>query len=200
MTPSPTTTTTTARLRRFHVLRTLLVLGVSITGVSSSSISSPNLQQQQQQQPNATQQLVDNDNNHNSSSIFSGVATNASFSTVDNITASSSNSNSTIRTNSSTVTTYEYLYENQRHQAPQWMVDFMAFRQELFLKTVEPVIVFLLGPLEDAAVEDEAYDYDSTTSSSRAWKTTMMLSQTTSQTKGAATAVKTQSESAYTYD
>ncbi|KAL7560546.1 hypothetical protein ACA910_001418 [Epithemia clementina (nom. ined.)] len=31
--------------------------------------------------------------------------------------------------------------------APQWMYHFMAFRQRLFLQTVEPVIVTLLGPV-----------------------------------------------------
>ena len=32
--------------------------------------------------------------------------------------------------------------------APQWMVDFVQFRKRLFMQTVEPVIVTLLGPLE----------------------------------------------------
>jgi hypothetical protein len=32
---------------------------------------------------------------------------------------------------------------------PAWMVDFIAFRNRLFLQTVEPVIVMLVGPVED---------------------------------------------------
>ena len=34
---------------------------------------------------------------------------------------------------------------------PAWMVDFVEFRKRLFLKTVEPVIVTLLGPVVDEA-------------------------------------------------
>jgi hypothetical protein len=30
--------------------------------------------------------------------------------------------------------------------APQWMVEFVNFRQRLFMRTVEPIIVTLLGP------------------------------------------------------
>lgn len=33
--------------------------------------------------------------------------------------------------------------------APQWMVEFIAFRQRLFLRTVEPIIVKILGPVEE---------------------------------------------------
>jgi hypothetical protein len=33
--------------------------------------------------------------------------------------------------------------------APNWMVEFMAFRQRLFLQTVEPIIVKILGPVEE---------------------------------------------------
>jgi len=33
-------------------------------------------------------------------------------------------------------------------RAPEWMYDFVAFRQSLFLKTIEPVIVTLLGPVD----------------------------------------------------
>ena len=33
--------------------------------------------------------------------------------------------------------------------APTWMVEFMAFRQRLFLQTVEPIIIQILGPIED---------------------------------------------------
>eukprot|EP00977_Amphora_coffeiformis_P007985 scaffold1803_cov92-Amphora_coffeaeformis.AAC.8 len=37
--------------------------------------------------------------------------------------------------------------------APQWMYNFVAFRKRLFLQTIEPIIVLLLGPCED---DDEA--------------------------------------------
>ena len=33
--------------------------------------------------------------------------------------------------------------------APQWMVDFIDFRQRLFLRSVEPIVVALLGPVEE---------------------------------------------------
>ena len=39
-------------------------------------------------------------------------------------------------------------------QAPQWMHDFVDFRQRLFLATVEPVIVALLGPCEEETQSD----------------------------------------------
>lgn len=32
--------------------------------------------------------------------------------------------------------------------APQWMVEFVNFRQRLFLQTVEPIVVALLGPAQ----------------------------------------------------
>lgn len=37
--------------------------------------------------------------------------------------------------------------------APTWMVEFIAFRQRLFLLTVEPIIVQIVGPLEDEIIE-----------------------------------------------
>ena len=37
--------------------------------------------------------------------------------------------------------------------APTWMVEFVAFRQRLFLRTVEPIIVLILGPVEDNEAE-----------------------------------------------
>ena len=36
-------------------------------------------------------------------------------------------------------------------EAPAWMVDFVAFRKRLFLRVVEPVIVGILGPVEEQA-------------------------------------------------
>jgi hypothetical protein len=39
---------------------------------------------------------------------------------------------------------------------PEWMVEFIKFRERLFLRTIEPVIVALLGPLED---DDDNYSY-----------------------------------------
>ena len=41
--------------------------------------------------------------------------------------------------------------------APIWMVEFVAFRQRLFLWTVEPIIVQILGP-----VEEDSYATDTT--------------------------------------
>jgi hypothetical protein len=35
--------------------------------------------------------------------------------------------------------------------APAWMIDFVKFRKRLFLQTVEPIIVQLLGPPEEQA-------------------------------------------------
>lgn len=39
--------------------------------------------------------------------------------------------------------------------APQWMHDLIDFRQRLFLRTVEPIIVTLVGPVVDSAVRYE---------------------------------------------
>jgi len=39
---------------------------------------------------------------------------------------------------------------------PQWVIDVHNFRNSLFLKTIEPIIVYLLGPLEET--ETETYD------------------------------------------
>lgn len=36
-----------------------------------------------------------------------------------------------------------------RTTAPSWMVEFVAFRKRLFMRTVEPIIVTLLGPVEE---------------------------------------------------
>ena len=78
------------------------------------------------------------------------------------------------------VTTYQYLYEEQRHEAPQWMIQFMDLRQELFLHTIEPIICFLLGPVEEdeAVVVEEGYSYS-------AWKSpaSLMHHHNTLQTK-----------------
>lgn len=40
-------------------------------------------------------------------------------------------------------------------EAPEWMVQFVEFRKRLFLRTVEPVIVALLGPVVDDEEEGE---------------------------------------------
>jgi hypothetical protein len=39
--------------------------------------------------------------------------------------------------------------------APQWMIDFVDFRRRLFLQTFEPIVVTMLGPVEEE--EDAAY-------------------------------------------
>lgn len=43
--------------------------------------------------------------------------------------------------------------------APRWMYNFVAFRKRLFLQTVEPVIVFLLGPGQQEDADDDDDDY-----------------------------------------
>ena len=40
--------------------------------------------------------------------------------------------------------------DQQSLAAAQWMVDLLDFRKRLFLRTIEPVIVFCLGPVEPA--------------------------------------------------
>ena len=67
----------------------------------------------------------------------------ATMAATETSSSSSSWSNSNI--------TSGYLYDASSKQAPQWMIDFMAFRKRLFLRTVEPVIVFLLGPGEETS-------------------------------------------------
>ena len=44
--------------------------------------------------------------------------------------------------------------------APEWMVELMAFRQRLFLRTVEPIIVTIFGPVEqdDDWIDDTAFN------------------------------------------
>lgn len=39
--------------------------------------------------------------------------------------------------------------------APRWMIEFVNFRKRLFMQTVEPIIVTLLGPVEPA--NDDGY-------------------------------------------
>jgi len=39
--------------------------------------------------------------------------------------------------------------------APRWMYNFVSFRQRLFLQTIEPIIVFLLGPCQE---EEDGYN------------------------------------------
>ena len=89
----------------------------------------------------------DNDNDKNVTTDFKSTINNTNNNT--NNIANSSN-------NVSRVTTYEYLYENKRHEAPQWMIDFMNFRKHLFLQTVEPIIVWLLGPVDEN--DDDAWE------------------------------------------
>ena len=50
---------------------------------------------------------------------------------------------------------------------PQWMIDAHSFRQQLFLRTIEPIIVLLLGPVVvDNDTNDRAAAIDS---SHRRW-------------------------------
>jgi hypothetical protein len=41
---------------------------------------------------------------------------------------------------------------------PQWMHDFVEFRRRLFLRTIEPVILKLVGPMEDETEATNATD------------------------------------------
>ena len=51
---------------------------------------------------------------------------------------------------------------------PQWMIDAHSFRQQLFLRTIEPIIVLLLGPVvvdndtndRAAAIDDNTTNYN----------------------------------------
>lgn len=40
-------------------------------------------------------------------------------------------------------------HANGTYVAPQWMIEFVDWRRRLFLQTVEPIIVALVGPMED---------------------------------------------------
>ena len=42
-------------------------------------------------------------------------------------------------------------------EVPEWVINVHNFRQDLFLKVVEPIIVFMLGPVEDGGVEQPNY-------------------------------------------
>lgn len=46
-------------------------------------------------------------------------------------------------------TQQEIMDEGAVFVPPQWMIDFVDFRERLFLQTVEPIIELLLGPLEE---------------------------------------------------
>ena len=105
------------------------------------------------------------ESNSTSSTTFS--STNASY--YDSYMARNSLNATTAPTK---VTTYQYLYEEQRHEAPQWMIRFMDLRQELFLSTIEPIICFLLGPVEEEeAIEEEEESY----STNNFWKSQASL-------------------------
>ena len=69
----------------------------------------------------------------------------------------------------STSPTNESSTETIVTSAPNWMVEFVEFRQRLFLRTVEPIIVTILGPVEDeeswvdtTANDFSGYEYNET--------------------------------------
>ncbi len=69
----------------------------------------------------------------------------------------------------STSPTNESSVETIVASAPTWMVEFVEFRQRLFLRTVEPIIVTILGPVEDekswvdtTATDFHGYEYNET--------------------------------------
>lgn len=59
----------------------------------------------------------------------------------------------TINATNSNISNIAALQEDDEftYSPPQWMVDFVAFRKRLFLRTVEPIILQLAGPMEDEA-------------------------------------------------
>ena len=66
-----------------------------------------------------------------------------------------------------TMTTIEAIIPSDTTTAaPQWMYKVMAFRKALFLQTIEPVIVTLLGPVVPDHHHDHNYDMASSTNHS----------------------------------
>lgn len=67
---------------------------------------------------------------------------------------------------------HHYYYYHHHHygesqttiQIPQWMIDAHLYRKRLFLRVIEPIIVFLFGPAE-AADDDECHHRDDVDSS-----------------------------------
>lgn len=54
----------------------------------------------------------------------------------------------------------EWMASSSTAQAPAWMIEFVEFRQRLFLQTVEPIIVRLLGPVLPASqLEISGYSF-----------------------------------------
>ena len=79
---------------------------------------------------------------------------------IDNMNATVSfpiswNNVTNVVTETVTWATTNYDSEDYVPSAPKWMVEFIAFRQRLFLRTVEPIIVTILGPGEE---EDDWLD------------------------------------------
>ena len=54
-------------------------------------------------------------------------------------------------------TLLQSIMQSDSQVAPQWMHNFVDFRQRLFLKVVEPVIVTLLGPVETDEHEKDVF-------------------------------------------
>ena len=48
-------------------------------------------------------------------------------------------------------------------EIPQWLIDVHYFRKRIFLRVVEPIIVFLLGPADADAGAELGYEFDATT-------------------------------------
>jgi hypothetical protein len=54
-------------------------------------------------------------------------------------------------------------HEGTDISVPQWVIDLHDFRQRLFLRTIEPIIEFLLGPAERNNNSNNEFEYDPTT-------------------------------------
>ena len=53
-------------------------------------------------------------------------------------------------------------------EIPQWLIDVHYFRKRIFLRVVEPIIVFLLGPADADAGAELGYEFDATTTNALA--------------------------------
>eukprot|EP00586_Coscinodiscus_wailesii_P016281 CAMPEP_0172519154 /NCGR_PEP_ID=MMETSP1066-20121228/291244_1 /TAXON_ID=671091 /ORGANISM="Coscinodiscus wailesii, Strain CCMP2513" /LENGTH=176 /DNA_ID=CAMNT_0013301681 /DNA_START=1891 /DNA_END=2421 /DNA_ORIENTATION=+ len=61
---------------------------------------------------------------------------------------------------------HPFIGPKERPRAPEWMYELQSFRKQLFLKTVEPIIVYLLGPVETEEAPTENRHHQKTHNSS----------------------------------
>ena len=67
---------------------------------------------------------------------------------MDDSLSSTTTTTATIISNSTKII-HHFHHAGTAIQVPQWMVDVHYFRKRLFLRIIEPVIVFILGPADD---------------------------------------------------